>query len=269
MFADVENQLGLYYNSTVKGCFEDTTYIRHRKFENTSDENDFYDNVKSLSGLENSSRKLIIQDDWDDEKNATGNFKFDTIKNSVKSDKYVHFETSSANYIRKAFKNIPPQLVDYVAGKLGNTSGEDLVKAQAIYNSLVSKDQEKIEMLFKELFRNYKVDINPTNNWTIKQYSLLDNGTVNYDETNPIQSEEQLAQKAIRDAQAVIRGSVGGVTTILAIQLSVANKTTTFDSAVSMLENIFGYSEEVAKRMIGNPEPNPNPNPNPNGSIIN
>lgn len=276
IFADTENQLGYYYNSTAKGAFEDTTIIRHRKFNNPSDKKDFIDNVKTVSGIHHGSKKLVIEDDWDDEREKTGNFKFDTIKNEVRADKYAHFESSSANFIRKAFKNIPPQLVDYVAGKLGNTSGEDLIKAQAVYNSIISRDQEKVEMLFKELFRNYKTDINPSNNWTIKQYSLLDDGTVNYQQgvdvtkTAPTPqplNDEQLAQKEIRVAQATLRGSVGGVTTILAIQKSVAEKTTTFDSAVAMLENIFGYSNDVAKRMIGEPEIIQPTNPNPNDII--
>lgn len=257
-FADVENQLGLYYNGTVKRCFEDITIIFHRPFPNKSDEADFEKNIKSISGTENASTKLMVQDDWDDQTNSTGNFRFETIKNEVKAQKYAHFEISSANFIRKAFKNIPPQLVDYVAGKLGNTSGEDLIKAQSIYNSLISKDQEKVEMLFKELFRNYKYDINPSGNWTIKQYSLLDDGTVDYN-ANAIpettaKSSEELDQEAIRTAQATLRGSVGGVTSILAIQASVAAKTTTLDSGVAMLINIFGYSEQVSRQILGNPE---------------
>jgi hypothetical protein len=270
-FADVEHQLGLYYNGTVKRCFEDSTIIRHRKFENKQDEDAFEKNIKSLSGVENASSKMLVEDDWDDEGNKQGNLRFETLKNEVRSEKYAHFETSSANYIRKAFKNIPPQLVDYVAGKLGNTSGEDLIKAQSIYNSLISKDQEKVEMLFKELFRNYKFDINPSNNWTIKQYSLLDDGTVNYDAANPVQqTSEELDAQAIRTAQATLRGSVGGVTSILAIQASVVAKTTTLDSGVAMLINIFGYSDEVARRILGTPVADPNnPNPNPNANPIN
>jgi hypothetical protein len=180
MFADVENQLGLYYNSTVKRSFENTTIIRHRKFPEINSENQFYENIKSISGIENASSKLMIEDDWDDEREKTGNFKFDTIKNDVRPEKFAHFENSSANYIRKSFKDIPALLVDSIAGKLGNSNGDDMKMAQAIYNSKISKDQEKIEILFSELFRNYKSEINPANNWTIKQYKLLDNGTVDY-----------------------------------------------------------------------------------------
>jgi len=179
-FADTENQLGLYYNSTTKRSFEDITIVRHKAFDKESDKVTFYKNLKELSGLENSSSKFVLEDEWNDETKETGKYKFDTIKNEVKPDKFAHFEQASANYIRKVFKNIPSQLVDYVTGKLGNTSGEDLVKAQGIYNSYISRDQEKIEILFRELFRNYKEDINPQKLWTIKQYKLMDDGVVNY-----------------------------------------------------------------------------------------
>ena len=178
LFADTEYQMGLYYNSTTKRGFNDSKLVRHRKFDNKQDENNFYSNLKALMGTENSSSIMTVEDDWDSE-NQEGNIKVESLSSNVKAEKYAHFETASANYIRKAFKNIPPQLVDYVAGKLGNTSGEDLRKAQAVYNSLIARDRLKIERLFAILFRNYKNDINPENNWKIKQYSLLDNGTVN------------------------------------------------------------------------------------------
>ncbi len=252
-FADVENHMGLFYNGTVKRCFEDLTIVRHRKFPSKADQDQFDANLKKVSGLENGSSKLVVEDDWDDERKESGNFKFDTLENKVKAEKYAHFENSSANYIRKSFKNIPPQLVDYVAGKLGNTSGEDLIKAQSIYNALVGRDQEKIERFFAELFDNFQEDINPTDNWKIKQYSLLSDGTVDGSGTLPEQSDEELAQKEIRAAQATLRGSVGGVSAILSIQLSVSQKITSYDAGVSMLENIFGYSNEVAKSMLGEP----------------
>ncbi len=178
LFADTEYQMGLYYNSTTKRGFNDAKLVRHKKFENLQDETAFYNNLKSLMGTENSSSIMTVEDDWDSE-NQEGNIKVESLSSNVKAEKYAHFESASANYIRKAFKNIPPQLVDYVAGKLGNTSGEDLIKAQSIYNALTARDRLKIERLFAILFRNYKKDINPENNWKIKQYSLLDDGTVN------------------------------------------------------------------------------------------
>lgn len=254
-FAEVEYNMGLYYKGTVARGFEDLTLIRHRAFTEEQDQRDFYSNIDKLSGVENASSKLVIQDDWDDEREKTGNFKFDTIKNEIQSDKYAHFESSSSNFIRKAYK-IPPQLVDYVSGKLGNTSGEDLKKAQSIYNSTTAKDRKKIERLFKELFDNYKYDVNPSGNWTIKQYALLDDGTVeggddNEKGTKGASSEEE---KLNKQAQATLRGSVGGVTAVLAIQNSVSTKITQRDSGITMLQEIFGYSEPVAEKILGTPK---------------
>ena len=243
-FADVENQLGLFYNGTVKRCFEDTTIIRHREFPNKQDQDTFEENIKKLSGVENASSKLLVQDDWDDERDKSGNFKFDTIKNETKPDKYEHFETSSSNYIRKAFKNIPPLLVDYVSGKLGHSNGDDMLKAQSIYNGLVAKDREKLEILFSELFRGYKVTINQTGNWKIRQYSILDDGTVA--KTNELASQDE-----IRKNQAILKASVNGVNAIIAIQTSVVNGITEYSAAVAMLEHLFGYDTPTATAILG------------------
>ncbi|WP_298118134.1 hypothetical protein [Flavobacterium sp.] len=231
LFADTENKLGLYYNSTTKGGFENTTFLRHRKFESEKDKKQFLENVKDVTGIDKSSRVLAVEDDWDDEREKTGNFKFDTLPNTTKADKYAHFESSSANFIRKAFKNIPPQLVDYVAGKLGNTSGEDLIKAQAVYNAIISRDQEKIELLFAELFTNYKDNINPSGNWTIKQYSLLDDGTVNYNTASPKMSVENQEQKT---------------KATLLVASSVKNNEIDFESGVYTLQYLLGYSFDEA-----------------------
>ncbi len=177
-FADLEYRMGLYYNSTVKRGFENITVVRHRSFPSREAEREFDRNIKKITGLENSNSILLTEDDWDDEREKSGNFKFDTIKNEATPEKYEHFETSSSNYIRKAYK-IPKQLVDFTQGKLGDTSGESLRVAQAIYNTLTAPDRLKVSSLFADLFSNYKIDINPSNNWNIKQFSLLKDGTIN------------------------------------------------------------------------------------------
>jgi hypothetical protein len=177
LFADTEYRMGLFYNSTAKRGFNDNSIVRHAKFESKQDENDFDNNLKNLMGTDNGSNILRVEDDFSE--SEQGNVRIDKISSDVKADRYAHFETAAANYIRKAFKNIPPQLVDYVQGKLGNTTGEDLIKAQSVYNQLTARDRAKVSRLFSILFDGYKMDINPGRNWEIKQYKLLDDGTVN------------------------------------------------------------------------------------------
>ena len=248
LFADTEYQMGLFFNATSRRGFNDSKLIRHKKFEDKQDERDFENNLRALMGMENSSSVMTQEDDWDSD-NQEGGIKIDTFKSEIKADKYAHFETSSSNYIRKAFKNIPPQLVDYVAGKLGNTSGEDLRKAQAVYNSLIARDRQRLERLFAILFTDYKNDINPENNWKIKQYSLLDDGTAGEETVNSVDFDEK-----IKEARATLRGSVGGVTAVLDIQKSVSEGTTEREAGLTMLMEIFGYSRDVADKMLGEPK---------------
>ncbi len=176
LFADTEYRMGLFYNSTSRRGFVDNKLVRHKPFADTADERNFKSNLKELMGTENANAIMTVEDEWDSD-NQEGNIKIEDLKSDTKADRFAHFESSSANYIRKSFRNIPPQLVDYVSGKLGNTSGDDLKTAQAIYNASTARDRDKIERLFAVLFKNYKDDINPSGKWEIKQYKILDDGT--------------------------------------------------------------------------------------------
>lgn len=59
------------------------------------------------------------------------------------------------------------------------------------------------------------------------------------------------------EAQADLRGSVGGVTGLLAIQTGVSQGTTSYESGVAMLTIIFGFTDEQAKQLLGKPKPAP------------
>jgi HK97 family phage portal protein len=58
---------------------------------------------------------------------------------------------------------------------------------------------------------------------------------------------------ATSEAQDALRGSVGGVNGILAIQEKVSSGITGYDSAIQILRIIFGFSEDEAKAILGEP----------------
>lgn len=55
-------------------------------------------------------------------------------------------------------------------------------------------------------------------------------------------------------AQANLKGSVGGVQALLEIQASYAQGLTTYESAINMLDIIYGYNREQAVRLLGQPK---------------
>lgn len=71
---------------------------------------------------------------------------------------------------------------------------------------------------------------------------------------------EEIQQKSIETretAQATLRSTVGGVQGILQLQAGVAAKTTTIESAITMLIEIYGFSQDAATKMIGQPQVTP------------
>jgi hypothetical protein len=60
-----------------------------------------------------------------------------------------------------------------------------------------------------------------------------------------------------KTAQANLRGSVGGVQGILAIQQSFANNLTDYGSAITILTEIYGFTNSVADALLGSPDKTP------------
>jgi hypothetical protein len=58
-------------------------------------------------------------------------------------------------------------------------------------------------------------------------------------------------------AQANLRGSVGGVQGLLAIQQSFANNLTDYGSAITILTEIYGFTNAVADALLGSPDKTP------------
>lgn len=75
-------------------------------------------------------------------------------------------------------------------------------------------------------------------------------------EDQPTMTQEQL------DAQANLRGSVGGVQGILGIQASVSQGITSMESAIATLIEIYGFNRETAVKILGT-EKKTDPKPDP------
>ena len=56
------------------------------------------------------------------------------------------------------------------------------------------------------------------------------------------------------DAQAELRGSVDGVTALVTIVQNVESGILDLESAVKIVENVYGFEEDIARKMIGTPK---------------
>lgn len=115
---------------------------------------------------------------------------------------------------------------------------------------------------FMQVFERERAETRKINIETLN--SLLQSG-ITIDQANEylntqfeIQEPEEIADTNSSPetlaAQAALRGSVGGVQGILEVQASVVAGTTTRSSALSILTIIFGFTDEQAQQILGDPE---------------
>lgn len=80
---------------------------------------------------------------------------------------------------------------------------------------------------------------------------------LNPEQTTQETTDEPVKQvdEATRQAQAQLKGSVGGVQSLLEIQASYVSGATSYESAIAILDLIFGFSRVEAVRLLGEPKP--------------
>ncbi|KAF2337224.1 hypothetical protein [Flavobacterium daemonense] len=115
-------------------------------------------------------------------------------------------------------------------------------------NQVFSVIDSTIELDFKDFDEETRLEnTNNTSKANSTNLSLLP--------TDENSEEVDQFDEATKQAQAQLRGSVGGVDSILAIQASYVAGTTSYASAIAMLNLIFGFNRLQAVRLLGDPQP--------------
>lgn len=231
---DTEAQSSLIKNKKVRRGFHQSAIIQHSPFDSDELEEEFANTIEKSLGAESAGGVILLEDKFTSDQ-PNGNMRINFINADLDSKGLEYSEKSIANNIRKCFNNLPPVLVDYVEGSLGNTSGESLRMAIEFYNLQTELERQVVQADFNAMVKNFAQPIGE--NWTILPMTA-DNG------------EDTFEQENLK-AQATLRGSVGGVQGIIQIQTSVNQGITSRQSGVAMLVNIYGFEESIAMVILG------------------
>lgn len=174
--ADTEYKLSLYKNRTASKGFVGKKIVTTEEFDDDDDRKLFQQDLKNIQGFDSKGDIIHLETKFsgDDKKKQIEVAQLDS---DIKTDLFNNWESPISNNIRRCFNSIPPVLVDFVEGKLGNTSGDSFKMAQAFYNSQTSEERAVITRVFKKIFAHYYLPVNPANNWSINQLNLIADGT--------------------------------------------------------------------------------------------
>lgn len=228
-------------NGALKG-FLNTKLLAVQPFGSDEERKHFKRDLKEVRGAENSSEVVLLESAQPSEDLSKQMYLGDL--SSPYNDKLFEYSDSQAEKnICKAFL-VPLLLVNPTDNGLFGNSGEAFREAkQQLYESR-EEDRDQLEEVFSMLMSKW-------NDKPIEGLKIVSP----FEEAEEVAEGEETPTDVNAEAQANLRGSVGGVTALLAIQQSVGLGTTTRDAGVSMIVNIFGFDEDTASEMIGDPKP--------------
>jgi hypothetical protein len=134
----------------------------------------------------------------------------------------------------------------------GTIRKEDLLKSLFAYKTLTAmvadNGTEFLEKPLSVIFAELDARLAPIIATYIPK-TVID---INSDSVETGTADTELARQRA-EAQANLKGTVGGVQGILSIQQSVSQGVTKRDAAISLLETIYGFDSETANRLLGDP----------------
>ena len=140
-------------NGFKKGFFGTYAFVTS-PFKSEADKEEFQEHLRRSIGVEAEQSVFHFQLEMSGDK-LEDQVLVKPIESNVKADLFEYAGRKTANNIRKTYGNIPPVLIDFVEGKLGNTSGESLKEARVFMQEQMQEERQDIQEMFEELFDNF------------------------------------------------------------------------------------------------------------------
>lgn len=221
--------------------YEDTTPEGKKALADAeSEREEFKDTIKDFIGAEGAGGALHLELDYAGDELEKG-IMFKNIESNIDDKLFEFTENSVVNNILMAYNNLPKALVKSPDSALLGNSGESLRVAKETYQENTTTEREIVEHIINKL-------VSKMNDDQLKQANLTITPLI----SDEVGEDEAEAEK--RRAQATLRGSVGGVTSLLAMQQSVSEGITDLNAAVEIVKEIYGINEETARKMLGTPK---------------
>lgn len=201
----------------------------------TTERDNFRKSMQSFIGADNADGMLHLEMEFEGD-DIDKTMKFIDVNTNINDKLFEYTEKSTANNIRKAFGNIPSILIENNESSVFGQSGEMLVQAKLFYQDQTEEDRDDLETeVLNPLFSNFEDFTMPAGGLRI------------------IPIIEASVSNKTEEAQSILRGSVGGVTSLLAIQQSVSTGTTDIEAGIAIIVEIYGIDSETARKMLGQP----------------
>ena len=257
--AQTDAEFSIFRKNNVQNKFNASVIIRFFGETTEEDERHIREAVQEHQGSENAGNALLLFGQQVDENGKIiTDMQLEKVESQNDDKLYINQEKSVNRNIVSLFRQ--PKVLHSLDDK-GIFNSETLKEAYIYYNEVTRNDRRVISDLFKKLVAaSIFADI--TDDYSIKENTY--NSIVETSESIEVTPSEPTTEESIteeledieqesdteRQAQANLRGSVGGVQGILQVQQAVQNGTTSQSAAITILMEIFGFDEIVARKLL-------------------
>ena len=224
-------------NHVLRG-FQGKTIINVNNGEMMSDDEKLKikeDIKKNWTGTENSDGVTVSINESSDQSTVV-----DTIEPRGRNDQFVTYDETAEIKLMAAHSAMNILFQRPGSSGFSNNADEIATATDSLYLGVINPMREIILDSLNQIFKK----INPE----------CDIDFVNFGQENLIINDAPILDDATTQAQAQLKGSVGGVQSLLEVQASYVSGTTTYESAIAILDLIFGFNREQAIRLLGNPQ---------------
>ena len=196
--------------------------------------------IEKFIGAENAGGAMLLEMTNAGEK-LEDNIIIKQIESKLDDKMFEYTENSVQKNILMACNNLPIGLVKSAESSIFGNSGESIKEMKKTFWENTTYDRNLLQTQVNDTLRlipDYTGD-----------YLLIKS----LFEEKANESESDVKKL---DAQAGLKGSVGGVQGILAIQASVSQGLTDYESAITILNEIYGIDDSLARMMLGTPKIN-------------
>jgi hypothetical protein len=194
-------------------------------------------------GANNAGRIILMGTTTDmDEKGKL----FEPFEKNNADQLFVNQNSESKEIIFSVFRQ--PMILGAINPGGGWPNQQEMQDAFEYYNSIVEQDRKEVEKLMVKVFE--------ASIWDFNEVLILPKMLIKAISGSGI--PEGIAEDGISEAdqlrleaQAKLKGTVGGVDGILSIQEKVSQGITQYNAGLKILTEIYGFEEQVAREILG------------------
>lgn len=222
---DTEYRMGLYRNTETRSGFMGKVLVLTQGLDEES-EKKINNDLSEWMGSESGNSMMRVNLDSTDDLSKV--MIVQQFKPQYDDKLFVETtKTINKNILGQA-NSIPEPMVSASDSALFGTSSDTYREMKLFYSEQTEEEREKLQETLTYL--GFPVIIEPI-----------------------VKVESAATSDKQADAQAELKGSVGGVTALLELQKSVSEGFTSEGAAVAIIETIYGIDTETALKMVGKP----------------